>query len=277
MRVRRLGWAGLEIQVEGETAVLDLLRDIGSMARWIGDPRGPLLAPDANGRVLVALVTHLHSDHTDPAAIAEALAPDGVVLRPPPAVGEGLEVIGTSHAERGLAERAIATRVVEPWEAVHTGPFALTAVPAVDGFGDPQIGWVIAGGGATIVAYGDTIFHGSWWLTKMRHGPFDAAFLPVNGAVVDLPHRQPPSPLHASMNPEQAAAAASLLEAEVAIPVHYDTLFKAPAYIQVDDPAGSFERAAGEQARVLQPGDWVELGGYEPTVASPSSRDTRSA
>jgi len=273
MRVRRLGWAGLEIEVDGETAVLDPLQDTAPLRSFIGDAREPLLAPRPGARV--ALVTHLHSDHTDPAAIAAALGPEGVLLRPEPAQGEGLEVIGTKRAEDGLAELGVPARVVAPWETVTDGPFALTAVPAVDGFGDPQIGWVIGGGGRRIVAYGDTIFHGSWWLTTMRHGPFDAAFLPVNGAVVDLPHRQPPSPLTASMNPEQAAVAADLLEAEIAVPVHYDTLYKPPIYIQVDDPGGAFERAS-ERARVLAPGEWLELA-YEPTVASPSSRNTSSA
>jgi L-ascorbate metabolism protein UlaG (beta-lactamase superfamily) len=273
MRVRRLGWAGLEIDVDGVTAVFDVLLDCEPLRSFIGDAREPLVAPRSGARV--ALVTHLHSDHTDPAAIAAALGPDGVLLRPEPARGDGLEVIGTKKAEDGLAELGIAARVLALWETVTEGPFTISAVPAVDGFGDPQVGWVIAGGGHRIVAYGDTIFHGSWWLAKMRHGPFDAAFLPVNGAVVDLPHRQPPSPLNASMNPEQAAVAADLLEAEIAVPIHYDTLYKPPIYTQVDDPGGAFETASA-RARIMAPGEWLDLA-YEPTVASPSSRNTRSA
>ncbi len=41
---------------------------------------------------------------------------------------------------------------------------------------------------------GDTMFHGCWWLIARRFSPFDAVFLPANGAVVDAPHLQPPSP-----------------------------------------------------------------------------------
>lgn len=96
----------------------------------------------------------------------------------------------------------------------------------------------------------------------MRCGPFDAVFLPVNGAVVDLPNRQPPSPLPATMDPDQAAAAAAILEARTAVPIHYDTLHNAPIYVQVDDPAGAFERAGGRlgvDTRVMAPGDWLEL------------------
>lgn len=259
MRIRYLGWAGLEIEAEGETAVLDVLQDTGPLARFIGDPRTPLHAPEA-GRARVALVTHLHSDHADPRAIRRALAPDGVLLRPAPAVGEGLETAGTAVAEAGLARLAVPARVVAPWQTVRAGVFELTAVPAVDGLGDPQIGWVVAANGRRIVAYGDTLFHGHWWLTRTRLGPFDAAFLPVNGAVVDFPHRRPPSPVAADMTPEQAAAAASLLQPRVAVAVHYGTFHNPPTYAEVARPAETFVQAAaveGIGACVLEPGEWL--------------------
>ena len=54
-----------------------------------------------------------------------------------------------------------------------------------------------------------------------RHGPFDVVFAPINGAVVDFPHLQPPSPLAAAMEPEQAAVAAASLGAGTLIPMHY--------------------------------------------------------
>src|SRR5881398_3583524 len=57
---------------------------------------------------------------------------------------------------------------------------------------------------------------------RMRCGPFDAVFLPVNGAVCEFPHRTPSSPLPADLDPEQAAVAAELLETPVAVPIHYD-------------------------------------------------------
>ncbi len=264
MRVRRLGWAGIEVEAEGQTVVVDLFEEVGLLSRFVGDARGPLLAPDAAGSVAAALVTHLHTDHTDAPAIARALANDGIVLRPRPAEGEGLETIGTAMAEAALAESGVEARVVEPWETVVAGPFELTAVPSADGFGDPQVGWVVAAGGRRIVHYGDTVFHGWWWLAKMRRGPFDAAFLPVNGAIVSLPHRQPASPLPAAMDPAQAAAAAAILEAREAVAIHYDTLHQAPTYVQVDEPAAGFEDAGAElgvRTRVVEPGEWFEVGG----------------
>ena len=55
-----------------------------------------------------------------------------------------------------------------PWETEEIGPFTITAVPAVDGFGDPQVSWVIAAAGRRILHAGDTLFHGSWWLIAGR-------------------------------------------------------------------------------------------------------------
>jgi L-ascorbate metabolism protein UlaG (beta-lactamase superfamily) len=261
MIVRRLGWAGLEVELDGATLVVDLLRDASSLEPYVGAPRGPLPAPSRSGAA-AALVTHLHADHADPAAIAEALAPDGVVLRPAPMPGDSLETIAVTGAEAGFAEVGLRTRAVEPWDTIEVGPFTIAAVPAVDGFGDTQVSWVVAGRGQRIFHGGDTLFHGSWWLIAMRHGPIDAAFLPVNGAVVDLPHRQPPSPLSADMDPAQAATAARLLGARIAVPIHYDTLHRPPVYTQVDDPAGAFAAAAaalGVPATILETGGTLEV------------------
>jgi L-ascorbate metabolism protein UlaG (beta-lactamase superfamily) len=264
MRVRRLGWAGLELEASGAVGVIDLFQDVGTMQRFVGDPLEPLPGPSAPGTATLGLVTHLHEDHTDPGALERALAPDGVILRPAPAAGDGLETIATAAAEAGLAKRGLASRSVEPWETLEVGPFRVTAVPAVDGFGDPQVSWVIAADGKRIIHCGDTLFHGWWWLIKMRLGPFDAAFLPVNGPIVDLPHRQPHSTLPAAMDPVQAAEAAVLLEADLAVPIHYDTLHRPPTYAQVERPGEAFVQAAaarGVRTRVLAPGEYADLAG----------------
>ena len=63
-----------------------------------------------------------------------------------------------------------------------------------------------------------------------RHGPFDVVFAPINGAVVDFPHLQPPSPLAATMEPEQAALAGELLGARTVVPMHYDGFAIDPWY-----------------------------------------------
>jgi L-ascorbate metabolism protein UlaG (beta-lactamase superfamily) len=262
MRIRRLGWAGLELEASGAVAVIDLFQDVGMMQRFVGDPLEPLPGPSAPGTVALALVTHLHEDHTDPGALERSLAPEGVILRPAPATGDGLETIATAAAETGLAQRRLPSRIVDAWQTLEVGPFSVTAVPAVDGFGDPQLSWVVAADGQRVIHCGDTLFHGWWWLAKMRLGPFDAAFLPVNGPIVDLPHRQPHSTLPAAMDPVQAAEAAALLEADLAVPIHYDTLHRPPTYAQVERPAEAFARAAaarGVPTQVLAPGEFVNL------------------
>ena len=162
MQVRRLGWAGLEVVAQGQSLVIDLLEDLSPLASFVGEAHGPLPAPARDG-ALAALLTHLHTDHADAPAVARVLDADGVVLRPQRASGEGLETIATLHAENGLAETGVATRSLDPWETADLGPFKVTAVPAVDGFGDPQVSWVIEAGNRRIFHGGDTVFHGSWW------------------------------------------------------------------------------------------------------------------
>lgn len=82
MKVRYLGWAGIEIEAAGETIVVDAIQGFGIHTPFMGEPHGPLLAPEADG-VRAALLTHLHLDHADPEAISAALSGDGTVLRPP--------------------------------------------------------------------------------------------------------------------------------------------------------------------------------------------------
>lgn len=255
MHIRRLGFAGLQLTSGEDSLVIDVMTSMGGLARFVGEAREPLPAP---GPAQLALVTHLHRDHADGGALDTA----GVmrVLRPAPAQGEGLETVGCADGEQQLSR--CRQQVVAPWETVTDGPFTITAVPAADGFGDPQVSWVVEAEGTRILHAGDTLFHGWWWLIGMRCGPVDIAFLPVNGAVADLPHRQPPSPLPACMDPEQAAAAAKLLQACLAVPIHYGAIHTPPLYAEVDDPAGAFvraARAAGVAVQIVAPGEEVSL------------------
>ncbi len=228
------------------------------MEQFVGAPLEPLPSPSrpADG----ALVTHLHGDHADPAALARALTPEAVVYRPAAGVGEFLDVAATLGAEKAFKEHALRTEELAPWEERTVGPFTVTAVPAVDGFGDPQISWVVEADGVRILHAGDTVFHGYWWRIAMRVGAIDLAFLPINGPVCEFPHRQPPSPLPAALDPRQAAVAAHLLGARGAVPMHYGAIHNPPVYAQVDDPAAGFVREAeglGVQVQVVAPGDAV--------------------
>ena len=263
MRVRRLGWAGIEVQSQEASVVVDHILGWKSIEPYIGPPRTPILPTESPGNSLAAFVTHLHTDHTDAAAISGALGKGGSLHRPRVMEGEPLETGGVAVAEIELSEAGVDQVLIEEWEMVEAGPFVATAVPAVDGFGDPQISWVIEADGKRIIHAGDTLFHGSWWLIKMRFGPFDAAFLPVNGAVASFPHRQPASGIEASLAPEQAVAAARILEAKRLVPIHYDGIHEPPVYRQTESIIERLENAldgeTGLELTVMAEGETLDL------------------
>lgn len=258
MRARRLGWAGVEIEASNERLVIDYVQDLSPLFTGWKSSNG--LAA-ASGKATAGLVTHLHRDHTDAAALASVLEPGAPVLRPAPGHGDEVDNVTTLPAERELAEHRLAVEVVKPWSTREIGPFRITAVPAVDGLGDPQLNWIVEAEGQRVFHGGDTMFHGYWWLIARRFSPFDAAFLPANGAVVDAPHLQPPSPLPAAMDPRQAAAAAEILDARYAVPMHYEAEQpeKIAGYVEVSNPEAEFRAHAGRRVRVLPVGEWLDL------------------
>jgi L-ascorbate metabolism protein UlaG (beta-lactamase superfamily) len=266
MRLTWLGWAGAELESGGVTVVVDPLRDAGAVFAPLGEqaagtPLPSTVAPTA-GAAVAGLVTHLHRDHADADALAAALAPGAPVLEPPVGGGEGLEELALAQAEHELAASALARRRVAPWESVTAGPFTLTALPAADGVGDPQVAWLVEADGVRVLHLGDTMFHGYWWRMALRHGPFDVVLVPVNGAVLTFPHRRPASPLPGALDPAQAAVAAELLGARLAIPIHSEGYEIDGVYEPV---AGAAERFAAEAAgrgvaaTILEVGAWIDV------------------
>jgi L-ascorbate metabolism protein UlaG (beta-lactamase superfamily) len=261
VELRRLAWAGLEVRASGGTAVIDLVEDFTRL-HGSTPPSSELPPAPREQSADVALLTHLHGDHADIAAVRRALQPGGGVIRPEAAFGGPAETALVEGPEADLATSGLPTRVIAAWETVEVGPFSITALPAADGFGDPQVSWCVAADDIRILHAGDTLFHGWWWLAAQRCGPFDVAFLPAGGAIVDLSPRQPPSPLPAGMDPRQAAIAGKLLGARQVVPIHYGPLHEAENYRQANDPAGTFEAAArelGVEARVLRPGETISV------------------
>lgn len=258
MQARWLGWAGVELEHEGQTLVIDPLVDPAGVFAGLGGPGDvelPPVVPPAGGRAVAGLVSHLHRDHADAGALAAALAPGGEVHHPAPTEEGNLAL---AQAEHELTAAALPRHPVDTWETVNAGPFTSTALPAVDGLGDPQVSWLVEAGDRRVLHLGDTMFHGAWWQMARRAGPFDVVFAPVNGAVVDFPHQQPPSPAASAMNPEQAALAGELLGAQIVVPMHYGGFAIEPHYRPVADARERFERAAaGRPYRpaALAPGD----------------------
>jgi len=252
IRIRSLGWAGAELRAGDATLLIDPLDDPGAVFAALGDaarsialPR--VVAPERPGAAIAGLVTHLHRDHADAAALRDGLAPGAPIFVPPPGPAAGLVELGLAQADHELDAAGLERRTPALWEPEAIGPFTITAVPAADGTGDPQVSWLIAADGVTVLHLGDTMLHGWWWRIALHAGPIDAVLVPINGARIDFPHRQPASALPAVLDPEQAAEAVRLLGARRAVPIHYDGYGGSRFYRPTDRALERF-RAAGAGA-----------------------------
>jgi L-ascorbate metabolism protein UlaG (beta-lactamase superfamily) len=247
----------VEIEADGATVVIDPLRDaqatFAPLGAAPGDVELPELAAARERRAVAGLVTHLHRDHADAAALADALAPGAPVYEPASSGGSDLENAALAQADAELRAARLERRPVTPWQSATVDGFTLTALPAVDGLGDPQVSWLVEVEGRRVLHLGDTVFHGYWWRMAQRHGPFDVVLLPINGPRVAFPHRRPPSGLPVALEPEQAALAAELLGARTVVPIHYGGFAIEPFYRPVEHAEERFLAAAAGR-------------GYEPAV-----------
>lgn len=238
VRIRRLTWAGVQFQIGDEVLLVDpLLNPRNWQPAWTL----PVVAIETGGARASALITHLHPDHFDIPGLTATLGTNGPVH----CLGEKAPRI------QGAGLRAVPH---ERFQSFDVGPWSITAVPAEDGNGEEQVSWVIAGGGRRFIHCGDTMWHGNWWRIGREYGPFDLAFLPINGA--NLVIRQPYVDIPASMTPDQAAAAAVVLRARQACPIHYG--FEDPARLrEFPNALPTFierARARGVEPLVLEPG-----------------------
>lgn len=251
MRLTWLGWAGVELEHDGATVVIDPLADPGAVFAPLGDKAAggpvPSVVPPRPGAAVAGLVTHLHRDHADAGALAAALAGGAPVLVPKDDCGgEGLEVLALAQADHELTAAGLERVPVAAWESHVAAPFTITALPAVDGTGDPQVSWLVEAGGVRVLHLGDTMFHGFWWRMALRHAPFDVVLAPVNAPVVGFPHRTPASTVPIVMDAAQAATAAQLLGARLTIPIHAEGYEVEGVYAP---QSGAAERFAGAAAR----------------------------
>jgi L-ascorbate metabolism protein UlaG (beta-lactamase superfamily) len=251
MRIVRLFWAGVQIESEGATLVIDLLEHTVPIRSFMGNPRLPIVF---GPKVLdLALVTHLHPDHYDPDALRRKLRPDAKVFCDPvnaPKISrDGFAVMGATL-----------------YEPISVGPFTVTALPAVDGLGDPQVSFLVEAEDIKLMHFGDTLWHGHWWKIRARCGPPDVAFLPINGAITQFPNMKP-SGIPADLMPDQAASAAAILETRVACPIHYGAFHNPPVYVELPDVERMFLEAAdrlGVVSQIIDPGNEIAISGGSP-------------
>jgi L-ascorbate metabolism protein UlaG (beta-lactamase superfamily) len=164
--------------------------------------------------------------------------------------GTTLEQLAVAQADAELTAAGFDRRPLDAWTMVEAGPFSVTAIPAADGTGDPQVSWLVEAGGRRLLHLGDTLFHGWWWRISERFGAPDVVCAPINGARLTFPHRRPASTLPGVMDPEQAALAAELLRAGKLMPIHYGAYEAGGLYENVADP---LERLRAASDRVAVP------------------------
>ena len=211
MHIQRLKWAGLRLEAAGRVILIDAVEDFSGFAGGAATSQVEetgLAVSAATTRADFILLTHLHPDHYDPQLIRACLRPEGLVFC--------LDAVADTLRADGL-DRVVGFALGQKfWQ----GELQLTAVYALDGFGDPQCSWVIEAGKRRILHGGDTLWHNQFWSLGARYESFDAVFLPINGAVAHLPHLEF-SPVPATLTPPQAVSAAQLLHARQLVPIHY--------------------------------------------------------
>ena len=228
LTARRLSWAGVRLELGDRTLLIDPWI---SPEIWDGAWTMPVVPIEVATKGRNVLITHLHNDHFDPAAVRAALPDSGSVVCH--------RDIAATVASRGF--RVLALDLYEP---VALGELTAIPVPAVDGLGERQVSWVVIGGGRRIIHCGDTVWHGAFHRIGRAYGPFDAAFLPINGAQVLAV--KPRAGVPAVLTPEHAAGAAVALGARLACPIHYG-LHDPNAYLEYPDAEAAFLRAARER------------------------------
>jgi len=253
--VKRLSWAGMLIQL-GETVIM--IDPIGitprgqdnPLAARLGNALEPFITFSELPKPTVIAITHVHPDHFDAESIQIAFGPNIPVVVPMESVEVARSTGLTNVRGASLGDTAIYANL------------KMTAVPSVDGYGTPQVAWVIEGGGQKIIHCGDTLRHGHWWRINREFGPLDVACLPVNGAVLNVYGLPVQSDLHACMTPEEAVEAARILDVEHLIPIHFGMFNNPPYYIETPNVMERLQNKANERGVnicLLHPGEYIKL------------------
>jgi L-ascorbate metabolism protein UlaG (beta-lactamase superfamily) len=270
MRIRRLGWAGVELEHEGANLAIDYIATLGFFEEFLGEPenRDELVQLEA-GSLDAALVTHLHRDHAEPEAIAAAIEPGGIVAGPERTrfVSEQ-QKYSIEVQEQGLSALGIERRTLSPGESLEIGPFTATACFSVDGTGAEQISWLVKAGDQSVLHCGDTIWHPRWWDLAAEYGSPDILCAPANGVVTAFPWSVPPVEQLVDLSPEQAVDAAYALSAGRLLPIHFTRTYEHdPIYRPVQNAEERLRAAAAERNVELEfpeIGEWSEVRATAP-------------
>ncbi|GGU87101.1 MBL fold metallo-hydrolase [Lentzea flava] len=247
LQVRRLGWAGVEVRLGTTTLLIDALENIEALEPVLGKPKWPLPAVDVPPGTH-ALITHLHPDHYDRELMLRVAGTGTVGCHAPIAadlLGDGII--------------AISQELGRPRQI---GELTVTPVASLDwrGTDSDQVAWVVEGAGRRIIHCGDTMWHGNWWQIARDHGPFDVAFVPVNGVIARFEGYEANVPV--TLTPEQAVEAAAALQAKALCAIHYELFHNPPVYVEQQDIAKRLRRSAesrGIELHLVADGGGVPL------------------
>lgn len=245
LAVRRLAWAGVEVRLGDTRLLIDPLENAAPLAPVMGEPRRPLPPVDTPPGTH-ALITHLHPDHYDRDLIERIAAAGTIGCHAP---------IAPALAGDGIT--AVSQEMGRPRQI---GALTVTPVTSLDwrGADSDQVAWVVEGGGRRIIHCGDTQWHGDWWRIARDHGPFDVAFVPVNGVIARFEGYEVNVPV--TMTPEQAVEAAGALGATTVCAMHYGLFHNPPFYVEQADIERRFRDAAalrGITAAIVADGQTV--------------------
>jgi L-ascorbate metabolism protein UlaG (beta-lactamase superfamily) len=254
LQVRKLTWAGILIETENTALFIDAIAP--------DEERGETDDILNTAHNCDAVVTHLHTDHFSKDTLQKLLGKHGRLV-----------------CLRGALDRAdtrgLRVQPADMWQPVFfpasSDDLVAFPVPAVDGWGAPQVSWVIDGGGVRLFHGGDTQWHADLVDVGRAYGPFDVAFLPINGAR-QRDGRFIDQGIPAVLTPPQAVAAAQLLRAKMVVPIHFGNP-DPPNYVEVPDPLGEFRREAAKAnipIRVLRTGESLRLERHSDDVSSRS-------
>jgi L-ascorbate metabolism protein UlaG (beta-lactamase superfamily) len=232
-RLRRLSWAGVELIHDGIRVLIDPLNDVARLQGFLGSPHETIIDVGGFAGTTHALVTHRHPDHFDPVTLKRVVGAHGAIFCP--------LTIADEVGAGGLRARGM-----ETWEKRNINGIVIAAVPAADWRGDDQVSWVIEHDGRRIIHCGDTIWHGQWWNIAREHGPFDWAFLPINGVIARYPGLEP-SGLPATLTPKHACVAARILRAAKLCPIHYGVFNNPPVYAEHPNLLDALARSSDEE------------------------------
>ncbi|MEY8760326.1 MBL fold metallo-hydrolase [Chryseobacterium tongliaoense] len=250
MEIQKLNWAGIKIVSNGKTILVDAVEDFSNYKPVLGEAVEKLLTFTDDLEADYILFTHMHLDHFDKSVIEKCLKKEGKLI-----VYSELE----PFVKKNIGDKDMI--ILELDEVFTDNNLRFKPVFAMDGIGEIQSSWIIEDQDTKIFHGGDTIWHNQFWKLGKENEGIDYAFLPVNGVVVDfgvigLEY----SPIPASLDLEQAFAAARLLHAGKLVPIHYDLFEHEKFYIPKkfnEDNLKRISEETGQKYMILKDGEML--------------------